>query len=301
MDLSALESISKALEKSLDFWGLLLLLSTAVVVFGLVVEYWHEIEEFWVIVHWPMASFPWVKFKTLVGGILVTIGVAGELLVTYKGSRVETHLRENSHKIEAFLTQQAGDAVASAKTAHEEADAAGVASREAQGTTSEVAQRAGQIDSELAQAEYLLSARRLDNTEQLAEELKKKFKGREIMLMSYRGDQEGWGLCVQLWYVAKSAEMRPVNQCGVEDFAIPSPGLENQPAVISPMQISGPNIQETVDIGGMLVRIGRLPFGAASGMPNGMLMIFVGVKPPFMIGQARSVKMPTKKKTNNHR
>jgi len=123
MDLSSLEGIAKALEKSLDFWGSMLLLATALVVIGLVVEYWHDVQEFWVRLTWPMASFPWDKFTALVGGILVTIGVAGELLVTYKASRVETRLRENSHKIEALLTQKAGDAAASAKTAHDEADA----------------------------------------------------------------------------------------------------------------------------------------------------------------------------------
>ncbi len=122
MDLSALESISKILEKSLDFWGLILLLATALVVIGLVVEYWHDVQEFWVRRTWPMASFPWDKLTALAGGILVTIGVAGELLVTYKASRVETKLRENSHKIEALLTQKAGDAAASAKTAHDEAN-----------------------------------------------------------------------------------------------------------------------------------------------------------------------------------
>jgi multidrug efflux pump subunit AcrA (membrane-fusion protein) len=153
MDLSALESISKALEKSLDFWGLLLLLSTAVVVFGLVVEYWHDVEEFWLIAHWPMAAFPWDKFKTLVGGILVTIGVAGELIVTYKASRVETQLRENSHRIEAFLTQQAGDAVQSAKMAHAEADAVKGMADEARADAKDALAKAQAAQRELAHAE----------------------------------------------------------------------------------------------------------------------------------------------------
>jgi hypothetical protein len=153
MGLSALESISKALEKSVDFWGLVLLLSTAVVVFGLVVEYWHDVKEFWVIAHWPMAAFPWDKFKTLVGGILVTIGVAGELIVTYKASRVETQLRENSHRIEAFLTQQAGDAVQSAKTAHEEADAVKGIADEARADAKDALAKAQAAQRELAHAE----------------------------------------------------------------------------------------------------------------------------------------------------
>jgi hypothetical protein len=49
-------------------------------------------------------------------------GVRSSRLVA-AASRAETRLRENSHKIEALLTQKAGDAAASAKTAHDEADA----------------------------------------------------------------------------------------------------------------------------------------------------------------------------------
>ena len=158
--------------------------------------------------------------------------------------------------------------------------------------------KAQQVDAELAQAEYLMSARSVENRDELANKLKQRFKGRDIALMSYRGDQEGWGLCAQLAFVAKSAEMKVFNQCGVEDFAIPGPGLENQPAVISAMAISGPNVQETLDIADMLVKIGRVPFGTTSGLPNGMLMIFVGIKPSFMIGQARGVKAPKKKNAN---
>ena len=153
MELSALESISKALEKSLDFWGLMLLLATALVVIGLVVEYWHDVQEFWMRLSWPMAAFPWDKFTALAGGILVTIGVAGELLVTYKASRVETQLRENSHKIEALLTQEAGDAATSAKTAHDEADAVKGIADEARADAKDALAKAQAAQSELAHAE----------------------------------------------------------------------------------------------------------------------------------------------------
>jgi hypothetical protein len=64
------------------------------------------------------------------------------------------------------------------------------------------------------------------------------------------------------------------------------------------MAISGPNIQEPLDIADMLVKIGRVPFGTTSGMQHGMLMIFVGVKPHFMIGQARGFPA-TKTKVHN--
>jgi hypothetical protein len=217
-----------------------------------------------------------------------------------------------SEQVISSLDVKARNAASNASTALDKSGTALSNSKEAESKSSDaidkagkarekvegVAKQAAQIDAELWQAEYLMSARRVENTEKLADELKKKFKGRDIVLMSYRGDQEGWGLCTQLWYVANSAEMKPVNECGVEDFAIP--GIAGNPpmsALVSPLAVSGPNIQETLDIGQMLVTIGRLPFGTTSGMLNGMLMIFVGVKPPFMIGQARGVRMPTKKQT----
>ena len=138
MALSELDNISKALERSLDFWGVMLLLATALVVVGLVAEYWHDINKFWMLLRWPMALFPREELMRLVGGILVTIGIGGELLFTYRASRVETELRNNNHRIEALLTKEAGDpkisaegAATAARQAKELADAIGVTASQA--------------------------------------------------------------------------------------------------------------------------------------------------------------------------
>ncbi len=117
MDVSALEAASRALEKSLDFWGAMLLVATCLVVIGLVFEYWHEIRGFIGEVTRPAAAFPRTKFAEMTGAFLVTLGVAGELLFTYQASRVETKLRDNNYQIEAMLTKEAGDAKASANEA----------------------------------------------------------------------------------------------------------------------------------------------------------------------------------------
>jgi len=69
-----------------------------------------------------MASFPWDKFKTLAGGILVTIGVAGELFVSYEASRVENQLRENSHRIEGLSIEKAANAERDAEIAKEQTE-----------------------------------------------------------------------------------------------------------------------------------------------------------------------------------
>src|ERR1035441_9373873 len=103
MDPSALETVSRSLESSLDLLGVMLLAATCLVVIGLVLEYWHEIKDFWVYWRWPMAAFPWNKFAAISGGILVTLGVAGELAFTYIASRKESQLRENNHRIEELL------------------------------------------------------------------------------------------------------------------------------------------------------------------------------------------------------
>ena len=240
-----------------------------------------------------------------IGIVFFAIAVLAEIAAYPYGQRNDTL----SEQIIGSLDAKAREAASNASTALTKSETALSHSNEAetksnaavdkaakaQEKVDSVAKRAEEIDADLAQTQYLTSARSIENRDELAAKLKGRFKGRDIMLMSYRGDQEGWGLCIQLWYVAKSAEMKPVNQCGVADFAIP--GIADSPmsAVVSPIAISGPNIQETLDIADMLVKIGRVPFGTTSGYPNGMLMIFVGVKPPFSIGQARGVKVPTKK------
>jgi hypothetical protein len=142
MDPSGLESTSRRLESSLDHWGWWILGSTFVVVLGLVIEYWEPITEF--IDEWrrPAAAFPWKKFVELTGGILVTIGVAGELGFTYKASRTETKLRENNHQIEESLN-------ASTQTAASAANRAEASANEAKQKTDAVAKQGDALTSRM--------------------------------------------------------------------------------------------------------------------------------------------------------
>jgi hypothetical protein len=111
----------KGAGKIVGFLGLMLLAATCLVVIGLVFEYWPETIDFIEEVRRPAAAFPRKRFGEMVGAILVTLGVAGELWFTFQASRVETSLRDNNHQIEALLTKDAGDAKTSAGNA---ADAA---------------------------------------------------------------------------------------------------------------------------------------------------------------------------------
>lgn len=99
MDASALESSISTAEKSLDFWSSWFLGATLVVVIGLVVEYFPNIRGL-------LAERP-INRKLLVeiiGGALITIGVAGELGVQFFQSNAETSLRTSNHQYVGLLS-----------------------------------------------------------------------------------------------------------------------------------------------------------------------------------------------------
>jgi hypothetical protein len=105
MDLPTLETAIKALERSLDSLGAWLTVWTALVVVGLIVEFGEDLRE--LIVERP---FKWRLLRGMVGGLLITVGVAGELFVQFKAAKAETELRADSHEIEARLNKEAADA-----------------------------------------------------------------------------------------------------------------------------------------------------------------------------------------------
>jgi hypothetical protein len=185
MEPSALESVSRSLESSLDHWGWLILASTAIVVLGLVVEYWEPIAEF--IDEWrrPAAAFPWRKFIELAGGILVTVGVAGELGFTYKASRTETKLRDNNHRIEESLNISAESAARAADRAKQSAEKANTVAGEALGksegatnTASAADTRAKSVETKANELNGRLSTtgQKIDSVETKRAELEKSLK-----------------------------------------------------------------------------------------------------------------------------
>jgi hypothetical protein len=123
MDASALASTIKGLETSLDYLGGLLTFWTSCVVIGLVVEYLPETVK-------ALRARPvrWSDIKAIVGGFLVTAGVAGELVIGFRASGVETSLRSKNAEAFATLNKEASDARTIASGADERA---AVANRDA--------------------------------------------------------------------------------------------------------------------------------------------------------------------------
>src|SRR5271165_1479772 len=146
MDLSALQNSIKALEDSLDSWAFWLELATFLVVIGLILEYWHEVRD--LLTERP---FKWKQLMKFSGAILVIAGVAGELFVGYKASRVETNLRAANGKEIAELTKQAGNAKTSADKSADAADRATTSAQQANDQARIAQERAAEVGRQAAE------------------------------------------------------------------------------------------------------------------------------------------------------
>jgi hypothetical protein len=110
-----LQTDIRALEILLDRIGFWMAVSTALVVLGLILEYWDEIRDLIERIK-KRPPFPWKKLLGIVGGVLVTVGVTGELLLQFKGSRIEDVLRAKNHQVEGVLSKEAEDAKVRSET-----------------------------------------------------------------------------------------------------------------------------------------------------------------------------------------
>jgi len=303
MDDSALQTLLNNLDTSrsslhgwLHFWTFLVVLGVALEVVFVVKEYIDQSHDFRRgIVHPPERPSTMLFVLGMLGAGLVAMGVAGELSVDVQAGKVETEIRKANELRVALLSKEAGDAKTSAEDAataasraKSVADAAVIAAGKAQEKVEAVAKRAEEVDNKVTLTQFLVSARFINDPKALTERLRQ-FKGQSVILTSYIGDAEGWGLCTAILNIAHSAEMNATDECGRASPTTP---------LVSPMNVSGPNDDIVLALAGTISRAGM--FGVSSG-PFGnapkpsTLVIFVGAKSPFMIGQAQPVSVPTKK------
>lgn len=100
MDLSSWTNSIKALETSLDSLDGWITAATLLVVIGLIIEYWHPLTELIDSIK-NRPPFPWKQLQEIAGGILVTVGVAGELAFQFKATRVQSQFRSMDHFMQA--------------------------------------------------------------------------------------------------------------------------------------------------------------------------------------------------------
>jgi hypothetical protein len=117
-DISALQNEITKLEGSLDHLEIWLMWATGFVVVGLIVEYFHDLPHAWRLLQrkWSFKSF-----FVILGGVLITLGVGGELLVQTLSARKASELRTKNNQAFAVLNDEAAQARKDAGTANDRA------------------------------------------------------------------------------------------------------------------------------------------------------------------------------------
>ncbi len=120
MDSSDFSSALKSLEDRSDSLSSWLIVFTFVVVLGLIVEYFGSFVKLSKLLELRLRPFHLFKpdkrkravtlARALIGGVLVTGGVAGEFWIETRESKVETKLRDKNHSAQAQLERDASEA-----------------------------------------------------------------------------------------------------------------------------------------------------------------------------------------------
>jgi hypothetical protein len=203
MDPSALERNISTLDTSLDSLEHWLALMTALVVIGLVLEYWHELPE---AIDALKTAWSWRPLCIISGAILITVGVAGELFVQSLASRKETALRKANDEVFAGLNGEAAQARIDAGNAIVRA--------------SKADERASENEKEAARLQKLAEAERLERIkleaavaprslsleqQRLIASACGRFRGRSVLVSSYGMDGEGAALAGQIISVLRTS------------------------------------------------------------------------------------------------
>lgn len=292
MDPSGLVIQVSHLERSLDSLNNCLKVATGAVVIGLLVEYPYEIYE-------AICEFKNRLLKpslTIAGAILITLGVAGELVIQSKESIVEGNLRSANHEVQAGLEKEASQAQEKAKQATAASLGAEVRIALARKAAAEADERAAKAGS-IAEAERLeriklqaaVAPRSLDPEQQrevIAE--CREFRGHNAIVYSYAMDGEGAAIGGQLISVLDAAGVRTFDarsSMGVaggfeQGIHIRGPQVEDQ--FIKTLDHSLRSIGKLqVSVNDPPARVGMMFGGGGPAIPPGTVLvtIMVGIKP----------------------
>ncbi len=169
-EIAALEISSASWEFWLPFFTLLVAIGVAMEIIVVRRDHKEELEEWQtckLIPDKPSSVKVWLE---IISVVLVTVGILGELGIGLWISHVNgqlraksSDLRSKSDQLLALITAEAGDAKDSAIIAKASAEAASVEADKATAKAEAVAKRAAHVDAELALAEFLMSARYIND------------------------------------------------------------------------------------------------------------------------------------------
>jgi len=293
MNPADLQHISN-LESRLDYLGVWLLVATALVVLGLVLEYVHQIPES---IKEFKESRSWWPILVVAGGILITVGVAGELLVQGVASSKETKLRKANHELFSNLNTEAATARKEASAAIEPA--------------SKADERASVNEKEAARLGNLAEAERLERMkleaaivprsltleqQKLIAAAVQTFRGHAVLVSSYALDGEGAALAGQIIAALQSGGVKVADN---RSSILVTGGFEGG------IHVRGPDTEQDfvsslgnalslvgklqVDLNAPQVERGAVMGGGGQSFPAGTVFvaIMVGVKPVPILPAAK--------------
>ena len=258
VDIVALQDSIKGLEHNLDRLEFWLSLATGLVVLGLVLEYLFEIPHAIRLLKRKWACKP---LLIMLGGILITVGVAGELAVQFLASSEATALRKANDEAVAGLNLEAARLTAMAE-----------------------AERLERIKLEAAVAPRSLS---LDQ-QRLIASVCGKFHGHGVLVLSYGMDGEAAALALQIISALRAAKVVVADARssiavagGFEDGVhIRGPDVERDFIATLGRALSSTG-KLRVSINDPQPRLGAAMGGGGQSFPSGTVFVtvMVGVKP----------------------
>jgi hypothetical protein len=300
--ISALEISIKTLEESSPSWetfawvcSIVVAIGVAAEIVGLVWEYHEEKEDWRRGIIRPPDHPPVTKFWFEVAAtLLVVVGVFGEAGASAALASVNSHLRSKTSELRsksdqllALITLEAGDAASSASRAQGSANKAATAAGIAQKKAEAVGKEAHVIDWSLGMTQYLMTGREVKDQDALKKQLAP-FKGQSVTFRSYLNDGDGYFLCEEILSSAKSAEMVTDDQCGSWRFSGTFPNMG--------ISVFAPDEKSMVELNKIMA--GLTAFGASGTIYEknaprpSTFVIFVGMRSPFRVGQARPTPTP---------
>lgn len=293
MDFSAAQQVINNLEKSLDLLEFLLMLATALVVVGLLLEYWHEIPESAAAFKrsWQstLRRLAWKPLLIVGGALLITLGVAGELTIQFIASGKETSLRKANDSTFAGLRKEASDAFERASKADERASKADERSTANEKEAARLGRLAEKEHLERVKLEAMVAPRSLSIDQQkLIKTALSGFRGHNVLLTSYGTDGEAAVFGAQLVGVLRSAGINVADSrastivAGGFDIGIHVRGPETEHEFISHLSTALTSIGKfAVAVNDPSPKTGAGMGGGGQGFPGGTVFVsvMVGVKP----------------------
>jgi hypothetical protein len=263
VDIVALQDSIKGLEHNLDRLEFWLSLATGLVVLGLVLEYVFEIPHAIRLLKRRWACKP---LLIILGGIFITLGVAGELVVQFFASSEATALRKANDEAVAGLNVEAARLTEMAE-----------------------AERLERIKLEAAVAPRSLS---LDQQRRIASACEK-FRGHGVLVSSYGMDGEAAALAMQIISALRVAKIvvadarSSITVAGGFEDGVHVRGPDAEQDFISSLGTALSSMGKLkVSVNDPQPRLGAAMGGGGQSFPPGTVFVtvMVGVKPVPILG-----------------